>query len=62
MAVRRDERRALFGGAVDVGRHGLTVPVQLLGRVGVVVDVDDDRAALTQPQERARKLPVVERR
>ena len=38
------------------------MPVQLLGRIGVVVDIDDGLAAFAQPKKRARKLIVVERR
>ena len=40
LPVRRDEGRALLGGAIHVGGHELAVPVQLLGRVGVVENID----------------------
>lgn len=58
-AVGRDEWRSFFGGAIDVGRNELTVPVQLLGRVGVVVDIDGDLLTFFQAEEGAGKLPVV---
>ena len=45
-AVRRDERRAFLGRAVDIARDHLAVPVHQLRRVGVVVDIDRRRAAL----------------
>ena len=61
MAVCRYERRALFGGAVDVDRHGLAVPVQLLGRVGVVVDIERDRPAFAQSNHGTGELAVVQR-
>ena len=45
-AVCRDERCAFLSRTVHLHRHELTVPVQLLGRVGVIVDVDDDTPPL----------------
>ena len=35
--------------------------MQLFGRVGVVVDVDDDGPPFLEAQQRSRKLPVIER-
>ena len=45
-AVRWDEWRALFGCSVYFGRHELSMPVQLLRRVRVVMDLDRDCSAL----------------
>ena len=61
-AVRRNEGRAFLGRAVDLARNHLAVPVHQLGRVGVVVDIDDDALAFLEAQQRPRKLAVVERR
>ncbi len=58
-AVGRNEGSALFGGAVDVGRDELAVPVELLGNVGVVVDVDGDGLSFFEAKQRAGKLAVV---
>jgi hypothetical protein len=44
-SVRRNKRRALLGGAIDVGGDELAVPVQLLRRVGLIVDIDGDLLA-----------------
>src|SRR5271166_5090241 len=44
-AVRGNPGRTLFSGAVHVGRDLLSMPVQLLGRVGVIEDVDGNRLA-----------------
>ena len=61
LAVRRDERRALFGGAIHIDRDELSVPVQLLGRVGVVEDVDGDGLTFFEAQQRSGELAVVSR-
>ena len=58
-AVRRDEGRALFRGAIDIGGDELAVPMELLGPVGFVVDVDGDALAFFEAQERPGKLAVV---
>ena len=58
-AVGRNEGSALFGGAVDVRRDELSMPVELLGDVGVVVDVDGDGLSFFEPKQRAGKLAVV---
>ena len=58
-AVGRNEWSALFGGAVDVGGNELAVPVQLLGNVGVVANIDGDLLAFFQAKQRAGKLAVV---
>ena len=48
-----------FRCAVNIGRDDLTVPVELLGRVGVVVNLYRDRSAFFEPQERSGELAVV---
>ena len=60
-AVRGHEGRAFLGRAVHVARDHLAVPVHQFGRVGVVVNVDDDPLAFLESQQRPRKLPVVQR-
>ena len=50
LAARGDEWRALFGGAINVDGYELSVPVQLLGRVSVVEDVDGDALTFFEPQ------------
>jgi len=60
-AVPRNVWRALLGGAVNINGNELAVPVQLLRRVGVVVDIDYDLFAFGEADERTWKLSVVER-
>ena len=48
-AVRRHRRRALFLGAVDLGRNQQAVPVNLLRHVGVVHDIHGHGHALAHP-------------
>src|SRR5580700_8022907 len=48
LAMSRDEGSAFFGGAVHVNRNLLAVPMQLLGRVGVVVEIDRDLLAFLE--------------
>src|SRR5262249_47811708 len=62
LPVRRDERRTLFGSAIDRAWDHLAMPVHELGRVGFVVDIDHSSLAFLEPQERAGELVVVERR
>ena len=57
--VGRDERAAFFGGSVDVAGDGLSVPVDLFGRVGVVAYVDRYRLPFFQAQQWAGELSVV---
>jgi hypothetical protein len=57
--VRGYIRGAFFGSAVYIDRDELPVPMQLLGSVGVVVDVDDGALALFEAKKRARELPVI---
>ncbi len=59
LAMRGDKGRPFFGGAVDVGRNFLPVPVELLGSVGVVEHVDGNLPAFFEAQQRTRELPVV---
>ena len=56
-----NERTSFFHGAIDLGGHELTVPMQQFWRIGVVVDVDDNPLAFCQAQQRARKLSIIER-
>jgi hypothetical protein len=60
-SMRRNKRRALLACAVCIDRDRQPVPMELLGRVGVVVDVHHDPHALRQADKRARKLPVAGR-
>ena len=59
--VRRHERRAFLGGAIDVARDHLPVPVHQLRRIGVIVNIDDDPLPFLEAQQRSRKLAVIER-
>ena len=52
--------RSLLGSAVDIGRNELAVPVQLLRRIGVVVDIYNDTLAFHQTHHRSGKLTIVE--
>ena len=58
-AAGRNVRGAFFCSAIHRGGQELAVPVQLLRRVGVVVDVHHHRPALFQPQQWPGKLAVV---
>ena len=58
-SMRGNEGRSLFGRAIDVGGNKLPVPMQLLGRVGLIVDVDGDRAPFLEAEQRPGKLAVV---
>src|SRR5512146_1837694 len=53
--------RTLLRGTIHGGRHELAVPVELLRRVRVVVDVDDGGTSFLESQQRSRKLAVVGR-
>ncbi len=59
LAMGRNERRAFFGRAVHIGGNMLAVPMQLLGGIGVVVNVDDCLLAFLEAEKRPRKLSVV---
>lgn len=54
------DARALLFGVVNIGRNLLPVPVEQLGMVGLVDDIDGDGLALFEPQQRSGKLAVVE--
>ena len=62
LAIRRNVRRAFFRSAVDIGAHDLAMPMQLLGNIAVVVDVDGDLLAFFEAQQRPGKLAVVSSR
>ena len=51
--------RAFFGSAVNIGGNLLAVPVQLLGRIGVVEHIDRNLMAFFETKQRAGELPVV---
>jgi hypothetical protein len=57
--VRGNIWRSFFGGAIDIIRDELSVPVQLFRRVRVVVDVDGGLLAFLKAQQRAGKLAIV---
>ena len=59
--MRRNERSAFLCRAIHICGYRLPVPVQLLGSVGLVVDVDGDRLPLFEAEQRAGKLAVVSR-
>ena len=44
-AVCGNEGRTFLGGAVNLRRNELTVPMKLLGRVGIVVNIDSHALA-----------------
>ena len=52
----------VIGGTVGVARDHLAVPVNQLRRIGIVVQVHDDAPAFLEPQQRSRKLSVVQGR
>ena len=60
--MRRNERRAFFRGAIDIGGNKLPMPMQLLGRVGLVVNVDSDWFTFLEAEQRPRELAVVSSR
>ena len=59
LAVGRNDGRAFFVDAVDFGGDGEAVPVDELGGVGVVDDVDGDGLAFLHAQDRAGRGAVV---
>jgi hypothetical protein len=58
-AMRWNKGRSLFGCAIHIHRNGLAMPVQLLRRIGVVVDINNDLLAFLEAQQGAGKLPVI---
>ena len=58
-SMRRNERRALFRRAVHVYRNLLPAPVQLLRRIGLVVNIDRNRLPFPESQQRSGELAVV---
>src|SRR5437667_5935352 len=51
--------RAFLRCAVYFGRHELAVPMQLLRRVRVIENVNNDLLPFLDPQQRSRELTVV---
>ena len=45
--------RSLLGSAVDIGRNELAVPVQLLRRISVVIDINNDTLAFRETHHRS---------
>jgi hypothetical protein len=58
-SVRGNERRAFFRGAIDIGRKKLPMPMQLLGRVRLIVNVDRDLFAFFEAEQWPRELTVI---
>jgi hypothetical protein len=48
-----------FRGAIDISREKLPMPMQLLGRIRLVVDVDRDLFAFFETEQWPRELTVV---
>ena len=59
LAMRRNKRRSLLRGSVHVGRDLLTMPMQLLRRIGVVEHVHRDLLTFLEPKQWPRELPIV---
>jgi len=57
--VRFDNRRALFFGAIDLGRDEHAMPVDEFRRVGIVEDIDGDGLAFLEAQHRSGSGAVV---
>ena len=58
-SMRGNERRAFFGGAIDIGGKKLAMPMQLLGRVRLVVNIDGDLFAFLEAEQWPRELTVI---
>src|ERR1035437_2616337 len=56
-----DERRTFLSRSVHLDGNHLAVPMQLLRRVGVVVDIDCDLLPLLKPKQWPRELTVISR-
>src|SRR3954453_3921102 len=56
---RRDERRPLLRSPVDIHGYGLPMPMQLLWRVRLVVNVHDNSLAFCEAQQWTGKLAVI---
>src|SRR5207249_2302578 len=59
LALRRNKWRSLLGGSVHVGTDLLTMPMQLLWRIGVVERVHRDLLTFLEPKQWPRELSVV---
>ena len=59
VTMSRNVRRAFLGGAIDVGRHDLTMPMQLLGCIGLVENIYSHFAAFPEADQRAGELAIV---
>lgn len=56
--MRRDKGRSFFGCAIHIHRYGLPMPVQLFGRIGVVMDIDNDLLAFLEAQKGPGNCPL----
>src|SRR4029077_3968403 len=59
LAMRRNERGTLLRSSVHVGRDLLTMPVQLLRRIGVVGHIHRDLLTFLEPKQWPRELSIV---
>src|SRR5207237_6668357 len=59
LAMGRNKRRSFLGGAVHVGRDLLTMPMQLLRRIGVVEHVHRDLLTFFEPKQWPGELSIV---
>jgi len=54
-----NERRAFFGGSIDIDGNPLTVPMQLFRCIRIVVNIDRCRLPFFKTKQRSRKLPIL---
>ena len=59
LPVSGNERRAFFGGSIDIAGNLLTVPMQLFRYIRIVVNIDRCRPPFFKTKQRSRKLPIV---
>ena len=60
--VRRHHQALFLGGAIDVGRNDLAVPMDQLRRVRVVEQIHGHRHAFAHPDQRTRNAAVIPER
>ncbi len=58
-SMRWNKRRALLRGAIDIGRKKLSMPMQLLRRVRLIVNVDRDWLAFFEAKQWPGELTVI---
>ncbi len=59
--MRGNEGRALLSCPISVGAYKLPMPVQLLGYIGFIMNIDCDPLPLFHPKQWPWKLAVVRR-